>query len=218
MELQKLKSYILFSPGLILFLVRCFMAELLPTATAVQIGSGQGVGTSLITSCKEKSEGEQEPPVPVPSGFLAIRHGASRDVPSICPVPCVTALPLFLAICVEGMTVIFLTARKKKRYSSLPAGTGKEGRQKTPILVRLCREHTRGRQLQVVDQLLRKRSSLNSHAEVAVLLRQRNTNPRMQPPGAGYIKPAKKNPLVFSPLDFQTAGTSSGSCRPAPQA
>lgn len=104
-----------------LLFCRCFVAEFLPTATAVQIGSGQGVSTSLITSCKEKSEGEQEPPVPVPSGFLAIRHGASRDVPSICPVPCVTVLPLFLAICVEGMTVIFLTARKKKRYSNLPA-------------------------------------------------------------------------------------------------
>ncbi|KAF2973941.1 hypothetical protein EK904_001800, partial [Melospiza melodia maxima] len=38
----------------------------------------------------------------------------------------------------------------------------------------------------------------------------------MQQPAAGYIKPAE-NPSVFSSLVFQTAGTSSGSRRRAPQ-
>jgi len=63
--------------------------------------------------------GEEQPCVLGPSGFLAIRHCASREVLSICPVPCATLLPLFLAICFEGMTVIFLTTCKKKRYSNL---------------------------------------------------------------------------------------------------
>lgn len=86
-----------------------------PGLLALQTGTGQGVSTSLITNCKGKSEGEQEPPVLGPPGLLAIRHCASWEVQSICPLPCVTALPPFPASCAQAMAVTFLQEEKDPR-------------------------------------------------------------------------------------------------------
>lgn len=109
-----------------LFPVGASWPEVLPRAIGFANRHWQGVSTSLITNCNGKSEGEQEPPVLGPPGLLAIRHCASWEVLSICPLPCVPALPLFPALWAQGRAGIFLQEEKDAQifhsvYVQVPA-------------------------------------------------------------------------------------------------